>query len=224
MHGVTANRQNGRITLYLGRVSPGPFELRLGRNVSGNFGYRVRESDGSVRTGQVNLQRPLYGGAPGTGSAIRWPPDVAAAGTRTAGTIDFLLGRPHGEHNNTSLYGEIIASTGDYQSAALGSARIWGCWALSVCETSPALRCAVAHMGRSSPVACSINYAKTFDKTGSTTAFGSSRCWTAIFCPHAGVPAASGHRRSGGHGMKTELHRDLASPFRYSRKYERPSR
>ncbi|ECO4279392.1 fimbria/pilus outer membrane usher protein [Salmonella enterica] len=46
--------QNGRI-LYQTRVSPGPFELPdLSQNISGNLDVSVRESDGSVRTWQVN--------------------------------------------------------------------------------------------------------------------------------------------------------------------------
>ncbi|EJA8585528.1 fimbria/pilus outer membrane usher protein, partial [Salmonella enterica] len=115
--------QNGRI-LYQTRVSPGPFELPdLSQNISGNLDVTVRESDGSVRTWQVNTAsvpfmarqgqvrykvaggRPLYGG------------------THNNSTVspDFLLGEATwGAFNNTSLYGGLIASTGDYRSAALG--------------------------------------------------------------------------------------------------------
>ncbi|ECI4181741.1 fimbrial biogenesis outer membrane usher protein, partial [Salmonella enterica subsp. diarizonae] len=93
------------------------------QNISGNLDVTVRESDGSVRTWQVNTAsvpfmarqgqvrykvaggRPLYGG------------------THNNSTVspDFLLGEATwGAFNNTSLYGGLIASTGDYRSAALG--------------------------------------------------------------------------------------------------------
>ncbi|EBU1127669.1 fimbrial outer membrane usher protein StdB [Salmonella enterica] len=165
--------QNGRV-LYQTRVSPGPFVLPdLSQNISGNLDVTVRESDGSVRTWQVNTAsvpfmarqgqvrykvaggRPLYGG------------------THNNSTVspDFLLGEATwGAFNNTSLYGGVIASTGDYQSVALGAAQNMGLFgAVSVDVTRSDAQ--LPHGQSQSGYSYRINYAKTFDKTGSTLAF-----------------------------------------------------
>ncbi|EMB8651065.1 fimbrial outer membrane usher protein StdB [Salmonella enterica] len=165
--------QNGRI-LYQTRVSPGPFVLPdLSQNISGNLDVSVRESDGTVRTWQVNTAsvpfmarkgqlrykvaggRPLYGG-PHNNRAV---------------SPDFLLGEATwGAFNNTSLYGGVIASTGDYQSVALGVGQNMGLLgALSVDVTRAEAQ--IPHAERQTGYSYRINYAKTFDKTGSTLAF-----------------------------------------------------
>ncbi|EBS4409317.1 fimbria/pilus outer membrane usher protein, partial [Salmonella enterica subsp. enterica serovar Newport] len=117
--------QNGRV-LYQTRVSPGPFILPdLSQNISGNLDVSVRESDGTVHTWQVNTAsvpfmarqgqvrykvaagRPLYGGRHNNNTV----------------SPDFMMGEATwGAFNNTSLYGGVIASTGDYQALALGAA------------------------------------------------------------------------------------------------------
>ncbi|ECG5644756.1 fimbrial outer membrane usher protein StdB [Salmonella enterica subsp. enterica serovar Poona] len=165
--------QNGRI-LYQTRVPPGPFVLPdLSQNISGNLDVSVRESDGSTRTWQVNTAsvpflarrgqvryklaggRPLYGGQH----------------SNRAADPDFILGEATwGAFNNTSLYGGVIASTGDYQSVALGVGQNMGTpGALSVDVTRA--EALIPHAGRQTGYSYRINYAKTFDKTGSTLAF-----------------------------------------------------
>ncbi|MGU6965753.1 fimbrial outer membrane usher protein StdB [Salmonella enterica subsp. enterica serovar Poona] len=165
--------QNGRV-LYQTRVSPGPFILPdLSQNISGNLDVSVRESDGTVHTWQVNTAsvpfmarqgqvrykvaggRPLYGG--------RYNNNTVSP--------DFLLGEATwGAFNNTSLYGGVIASTGDYRSAALGIAEnlgILGALSADVTRSDARLPKGQNQSGYS----YRINYAKTFDKTGSTLAF-----------------------------------------------------
>ncbi|HCA3884639.1 TPA: fimbrial outer membrane usher protein StdB [Salmonella enterica] len=165
--------QNGRI-LYQTRVSPGPFVLPdLSQNISGNLDVSVRESDGTVHTWQVNTAsvpfmarqgqvrykvaagRPLYGG--------RYNNNTVSP--------DFLLGEATwGAFNNTSLYGGVIASTGDYRSAALGVAENLGLLgALSADVTRSDAR--LPQGQNQSGYSYRVNYAKTFDKTGSTLAF-----------------------------------------------------
>ncbi|EAR9142374.1 fimbrial outer membrane usher protein StdB [Salmonella enterica subsp. enterica serovar Oranienburg] len=165
--------QNGRI-LYQTRVSPGPFELPdLSQNISGNLDVSVRESDGSVRTWQVNTASVPFMARQGQ---VRYK--VAAGrplygGTHNNSTVspDFLLGEATwGAFNNTSLYGGLIASTGDYQSAALGIGQNMGLLgALSADVTRSDAR--LPHGKKQSGYSYRINYAKTFDKTGSTLAF-----------------------------------------------------
>lgn len=112
-----------------------------------------------ARQGQVRYKvaagRPLYGG------------------THNNSTVspDFLLGEATwGAFNNTSLYGGLIASTGDYQSAALGIGQNMGLLgALSADVTRSDAR--LPHGKKQSGYSYRINYAKTFDKTGSTLAF-----------------------------------------------------
>lgn len=112
-----------------------------------------------ARQGQVRYKvaagRPLYGG------------------THNNSTVspDFLLGEATwGAFNNTSLYGGLIASTGDYQSAALGIGQNMGLLgALSADVTRSDAR--LPHGQKQSGYSYRINYAKTFDKTGSTLAF-----------------------------------------------------
>ncbi|EGB0328394.1 TPA: fimbrial outer membrane usher protein StdB [Salmonella enterica subsp. enterica serovar Poona] len=165
--------QNGRM-LYQTRVSPGPFVLPdLSQNISGNLDVTVRESDGSVRTWQVNTAsvpfmarqgqvrykvaagRPLYGGAHNNSTV----------------SPDFLLGEATwGAFNNTSLYGGVIASTGDYQSVALGAAQnmgLFGAVSADVTRSDARLPYGQSQSGYS----YRINYTKTFDSTGSTLAF-----------------------------------------------------
>ncbi|EAA7390852.1 fimbrial outer membrane usher protein StdB [Salmonella enterica subsp. enterica] len=167
--------QNGRI-LYQTRVSPGPFVLPdLSQNISGNLDVTVRESDGNVRTWQVNTAsvpfmarqgqvrykmaagRPLYGGTHNNSTA----------------SPDFLLGEATwGAFNNTSLYGGVIASIGDYQSVALGAAQNMGLLgAISVDVTRSDARLSSVSTPHQTGYSYRVNYTKTFDSTGSTLAF-----------------------------------------------------
>lgn len=165
--------QNGRI-LYQTRVSPGPFVLPdLSQNISGNLDVTLRESNGTTRTWQVNTAsvpfmarrgqlrykvaagRPLYGGS--HNNRMTSP--------------NFLLGEvTWGAFNSTSLYGGVIASTGDYQSLALGVGQnmgILGAVSADITRSDTSLPQGQRQTGYS----YRINYAKTFDKTGSTLAF-----------------------------------------------------
>ncbi|ECG8632846.1 fimbrial outer membrane usher protein StdB [Salmonella enterica subsp. salamae] len=167
--------QGGRI-LYQTRVSPGPFLLPdLSQNISGNLDVTVRESDGTTRTWQINTAsvpfmarqgqvrykvaagRPLYGGAHNNSTA----------------SPDFLLGEATwGAFNNTSLYGGLIASTGDYQSVALGVAQNMGILgAVSADVTRSDARFSSISMPKETGYSYRVNYTKTFDSTGSTLAF-----------------------------------------------------
>ncbi|HAV0157989.1 TPA: fimbrial outer membrane usher protein StdB [Salmonella enterica] len=167
--------QNGRI-LYQTRVSPGPFVLPdLNQNISGNLDVTVRESDGSVRSWQVNTASVPFMARQGQ---VRYK--VAAGrplygGTHNNSTVspDFLLGEATwGAFNNTSLYGGVIASTGDYQSVALGAAQNMGLFgAVSADVTRSDARLPSASTPRQTGYSYRVNYAKTFDKTGSTLAF-----------------------------------------------------
>ncbi|HAT1685451.1 TPA: fimbria/pilus outer membrane usher protein, partial [Klebsiella oxytoca] len=72
--------------------------------------------------------------------------------------------------NSTSLYGGVIASTGDYQSLALGVGQNMGI--LGAVSTDITRSDATLPGGqKQSGYSYRINYAKTFDKTGSTLAF-----------------------------------------------------
>ncbi|EBA6833345.1 fimbrial biogenesis outer membrane usher protein [Salmonella enterica] len=165
--------QNGRV-LYQTRVSPGPFILPdLSQNISGNLDVSVRESNGTVHTWQVNTAsvpfmarqgqvrykvaagRPLYGGRHNNNTA----------------RPDFLSGEATwGAFNNTSLYGGAIASTGDYQALALGAGQnmgLLGAIAADVTRSDVRLPQGKHQTGYS----YRVNYAKTFDSTGSTLAF-----------------------------------------------------
>ncbi|EJI4859062.1 fimbrial outer membrane usher protein StdB [Salmonella enterica] len=167
--------QNGRI-LYQTRVSPGPFILPdLSQNISGNLDVTVRESDGSVRTWQVNTASVPFMARQGQ---VRYK--VAAGrplygGTHNNSTVspDFLLGEATwGAFNNTSLYGGVIASTGDYQSVALGAAQNMGLFgAVSVDVTRSDARLPSTSTPRQTGYSYRVNYTKTFDSTGSTLAF-----------------------------------------------------
>ncbi|HDC2548610.1 TPA: fimbrial outer membrane usher protein StdB [Salmonella enterica] len=167
--------QGGRI-LYQTRVSPGPFVLPdLSQNISGNLDVTVQESDGTVHSWQVNTAsvpfmarqgqirykvaagRPLYGG-PHNNRAV---------------DPDFMMGEATwGAFNNTSLYGGVIASTGDYQSVALGVAQNMGLFgAVSADVTRSDARLPSAVTPRQTGYSYRVNYTKTFDSTGSTLAF-----------------------------------------------------
>ncbi|EAA6553618.1 fimbrial biogenesis outer membrane usher protein, partial [Salmonella enterica subsp. diarizonae] len=112
-----------------------------------------------ARQGQVRYKvaagRPLYGG------------------THNNSTVspDFLLGEATwGAFNNTSLYGGVIASTGDYQSVALGAAQNMGLYgAVSVDVTRSDAQ--LPHGQIQSGYSYRVNYTKTFNSTGSTLAF-----------------------------------------------------
>lgn len=167
--------QNGRI-LYQTRVSPGPFVLPdLSQNISGNLDVSVRESDGSVHTWQVNTASVPFMARQGQ---VRYK--VAAGrplygGQHNNDTVrpDFLTGEvTWGAFNNTSLYGGVIASTGDYQAMALGVAQNMGILgAISADVTRSQSRLPFAHTPRQTGYSYRINYTKTFDSTGSTLAF-----------------------------------------------------
>lgn len=165
--------QNGRI-LYQTRVSPGPFVLPdLSQNISGNVDVSVRESDGTTRTWQINTASVPFMARK---SQIRYK---VAAGRPLNGGLhnnrpvnpEFMLGEAtRGAFNNTSLYGGVIASNGDYQSVAIGVGQNMGfLGAVSADITRSDAR--LPHGKKPSGYSYRINYAKTFDKTCSTLAF-----------------------------------------------------
>ncbi|EDC5010775.1 fimbrial outer membrane usher protein StdB [Salmonella enterica subsp. enterica serovar Newport] len=167
--------QNGRV-LYQTRVSPGPFILPdLSQNISGNLDVSVRESDGTVHTWQVNTASVPFMARQGQ---VRYK--VAAGrplygGRHNNNTVrpDFMMGEATwGAFNNTSLYGGVIASTGDYQALALGAAQNMGILgAISADVTRSEAQLPSAHTPRQTGYSYRINYTKTFDSTGSTLAF-----------------------------------------------------
>ncbi|WP_272517462.1 MULTISPECIES: fimbrial outer membrane usher protein StdB [unclassified Providencia] len=165
--------QNGRI-LYQTQVPLGPFELPdLSQNISGNLDVSVRESDGSVRTWQVNTASVPFMARQGQVRYKIATGHPLYGGTHNNNTVspDFLLGEATwGVFNNTSLYGGFIASTGNYQASALGIGQnmgILGAISADVTHSQTWL----PHEPKQSGYSYRINYAKTFDKTGSTLAF-----------------------------------------------------
>lgn len=167
--------QNGRL-LYQTRVSPGPFVLpALSQNISGNLEVSLQESDGSVRSWQVNTAsvpfmtrkgnlryqlsagRPLFGGL--GGNHLAQP--------------RFILGEATwGAFNNTSLYGGVIATDGNYQALALGAGVNMGLLgAVSADVTRSDARLPFSSAPRRTGYSYRINYAKSFDDLGSTLAF-----------------------------------------------------
>lgn len=167
--------QNGRL-LYQTRVSPGPFVLpALNRNISGNLDVTLQESDGTTRSWQIttasvpfmtrkgNLRyqvsagRPLFGG--------RASNQMAAPG--------FIMGEATwGAFNDTSLYGGLIATNGNYHALALGAGQNLGVLgALSADITRSDARLPFSDAPRRIGYSYRVNYAKTFDGLGSTIAF-----------------------------------------------------
>ncbi|CUI30345.1 Outer membrane usher protein papC precursor [Achromobacter sp. 2789STDY5608621] len=167
--------QNGRL-LYQTRVSPGPFALpALNRNISGNLDVTLQESDGSTRSWQIttasvpfmtrkgNLRyqvsagRPLFGG--------RANNQMAAPG--------FVMSEATwGAFNDTSLYGGLIATNGNYHALALGAGQNLGVLgALSADVTRSDAKLPFSNAPRRIGYSYRVNYAKTFDSLGSTIAF-----------------------------------------------------
>ncbi|ELC2816099.1 fimbria/pilus outer membrane usher protein, partial [Salmonella enterica] len=165
--------QAGRV-LWQTRVSPGPFVLpNLSQNISGNLDVTVRESDGSIRTWQVNTSSVPFMTRKGN---IRYK--VAAGrplydGGRHSADPDFVQAEATwGAFNNTSLYGGIIASAQHYQSVALGAGQNMGeLGAISVDTTRSDALLPFPGAQHQTGYSYRINYAKTFDSIGSTLAF-----------------------------------------------------
>lgn len=195
--------QNGRI-LYQTRVSPGPFELPdLSQNISGNLDVSVRESDGSVRTWQVNTASVPFMARQGQ---VRYK--VAAGrplygGTHNNSTVspDFLLGRPPGEHLTTRrCMAASLPPPATTSPRRSGSARIWGCWALCL-RTSPA-QMRGCRMGRSSPVTATVStMPKRLIKPAVPWRSSDTASRTAIFCPCRST-CSVGPLTAAMHGMK----------------------
>jgi len=174
-HAQVTVSQNGRI-IWQSQVPAGPFVIPdLSETVRGNLDVTVREDNGQVQTWQVNTAsvpflarkgniryktaagKPLYGGSSHTTTPV------------------FSMGEvTWGAFNDTSLYGGLIATGGAYQALALGVGQnmgMLGAASFDVTRSSAQVR----NESRQTGYSYRFNYAKTFDKTGSSIAFAGYR-------------------------------------------------
>lgn len=174
-HAQVTVSQDGRI-VWQSQVPAGPFVIPdLSETVRGNLDVTVREDNGQVQTWQVNtasvpflarkgnlrfktaVGKPLYGGANNTTAPV------------------FSMGEvTWGAFNDTSLYGGIIATEGDYNAVALGLGQnmgMFGAASFDITRSDARIR----EQPKQSGYSYRFNYAKTFDKTGSSIAFAGYR-------------------------------------------------
>ncbi|EOI7182088.1 fimbria/pilus outer membrane usher protein [Salmonella enterica] len=151
-HAQVTVSQNGRI-LWQSQVPAGPFVVPgLSETVRGNLDVTVRirfkTAAGKPLTyaGDSHTVEPLFSTA-----EITW-----------------------GAFNNTSLYGGFIASDGSYRSLALGIGENMGVLGAASFDVTQSVA-QVKNQPQQTGYSYRFNYAKTFDKTGSTIAFAGYR-------------------------------------------------
>lgn len=175
-HAQVTVSQNGRI-LWQSQVPAGPFVVPgLSETVRGNLDVTVREDNGQVRTWQVNTASVPFLARKGN---VRFKtaigkPLTYAGNSHTVEPLFSTGEMTWGAFNNTSLYGGFIASDGSYRSLALGVGEnmgILGAASFDVTQSVAQLKNQPQQTGYS----YRFNYAKTFDKTGSTIAFAGYR-------------------------------------------------
>lgn len=167
--------QNSRI-IYQANVPPGPFIIQdLSEAVQGVLDVRIEEENGSVTSYQVSTATVPFLTRKGS---VRFK---NALGKPTEGrnnhAIDpaFYSGEiSWGILNNSSLYGGVIATNGDYQAQALGIGQnLQSFGAASVDVTRSAAN--LPHQNRQTGYSFRANYAKRFDSTGSQISFAGYR-------------------------------------------------
>ncbi|EKE7553616.1 fimbria/pilus outer membrane usher protein [Salmonella enterica] len=175
-HAQVTVSQNGRI-LWQSQVPAGPFVVPgLSETVRGNLDVTVREDNGHVRTWQVNTSSVPFLARKGNirfKTAIGKPLTYAG----TSHTVEPLFSTGEitwGAFNNTSLYGGFIASDGQYRALALGVGENMGLLGAASFDITQSVA-QVNNQPQQTGYSYRFNYAKTFDKTGSTIAFAGYR-------------------------------------------------
>ncbi|WP_227744167.1 fimbria/pilus outer membrane usher protein [Hafnia paralvei] len=175
-HAQVTVSQNGRI-LWQSQVPAGPFVVPgLSETVRGNLNVTVREDNGQIHTWQVNTASVPFLARKGN---IRFKtaigkPLTYAGNSHTVEPL-FLTGEmTWGAFNNTSLYGGFIASDGSYRSLALGVGENMGILGAASFDVTQSVA-QVKNQPQQTGYSYRFNYAKTFDKTGSTIAFAGYR-------------------------------------------------
>ncbi len=175
-HAQVTVSQNGRI-LWQSQVPAGPFVVPgLSETVRGNLDVTVREDNGQVHTWQVNTASVPFLARKGN---IRFKtaagkPLTYAGDSHTVEPLFSTAEITWGAFNNTSLYGGFIASDGSYRSLALGIGENMGVLGAASFDVTQSVA-QVKNQPQQTGYSYRFNYAKTFDKTGSTIAFAGYR-------------------------------------------------
>lgn len=175
-HAQVTVSQNGRI-LWQSQVPAGPFIVPgLSETIRGNLDVTVREDNGQVHTWQVNTASVPFLTRKGNvrfKSAVG-KPLVYAGSSHTVEPL-FATGEMiWGAFNNTSLYGGFIASDGHYRALALGLGENMGIFGAASFDVTQSVA-QIQNQTQQTGYSYRFNYAKTFDKTGSTIAFAGYR-------------------------------------------------
>ncbi|PKE29087.1 fimbrial protein [Rahnella sp. AA] len=167
--------QNGRV-IYQTNVSPGPFVVQdLTEAVQGALDVKIEEENGSVTTYQMTTATIPFLTRKGQ---MRFK---TAMGKPTTGSSNHVLqpGFYSGEMswgalNDFSVYGGLIATTGNYQAQALGVGQnLQKLGAVSFDVTRSSATVPVA--GKQTGFSYRANYSKRFDSTGSQITFAGYR-------------------------------------------------
>ncbi|EDW6066286.1 fimbria/pilus outer membrane usher protein [Salmonella enterica subsp. enterica serovar Oslo] len=175
-HAQVTVSQNGRI-LWQSQVPAGPFVVPgLSETVRGNLDVTVREDNGQIRTWQVNTASVPFLARKGN---VRFKtaigkPLTYASNSHTVEPLFSTGEMTWGAFNNTSLYGGFIASDGSYRSLALGVGENMGILGAASFDVTQSVA-QVKNQPQQTGYSYRFNYAKTFDKTGSTIAFAGYR-------------------------------------------------
>lgn len=175
-HAQVTVSQNGRI-LWQSQVPAGPFVVPgLSETVRGNLDVTVREDNGQIRTWQVNTASVPFLARKGN---IRFKtaagkPLTYAGNSHTVEPLFSTAEMTWGAFNNTSLYGGFIASDGSYRSLALGMGENMGILGAASFDVTQSVA-QVKNQPQQTGYSYRFNYAKTFDKTGSTITFAGYR-------------------------------------------------
>lgn len=159
------------------QVPAGPFIVPgLSETVRGNLDVTVREDNGQIRTWQVNTSSVPFLARKGN---VRFKAAVGKPLTweNNSHTVEplFTTGEmTWGAFNDTSLYGGFIASNGSYRALALGIGENLGVLGAASFDVTQSVA-QVSNQPQQTGYSYRFNYAKTFDKTGSTIAFAGYR-------------------------------------------------
>lgn len=168
--------QQGRI-VYQAKVTPGPFVIQdLSDVVHGTLDVRVEEEDGRVSTFQVNAASVPFLTRKG---GIRYK---AAMGKPSVTNDNHLISPMFymgelswGAFNDTSLYGGLIATSGnDYNALAAGvgqNLHDFGAISFDVTRSDAEL----PKLERKSAYSYRVNYSKRFDETNTQVTFAGYR-------------------------------------------------
>lgn len=175
-HAQVTVSQNGRI-LWQSQVPAGPFVVPgLSETIRGNLDVTVREDNGQVHTWQVNTASVPFLTRKGNvrfKSAIG-KPLVYAGSSHTVEPLFSTGEMTWGAFNNTSLYGGFIVSDGSYHALAWGLGENMGMLGAASFDITQSVA-QVRNRSQKTGYSYRFNYAKTFDKTGSTIAFAGYR-------------------------------------------------